>query len=227
MTMPRRRRWVITTAALATGALAVWLFIELPRLFVGNDAPKSADVLIILAGGRYTTPRLQEGRRLVADGYAETVLVSGIEFDPNSPAFLPDSLAELQHFPAGARVIIDSGSRTTHLTAQWVAQRAAAENWNRLLIVTSDFHWRRARRLFRYELGPTRELRLVTIPTGDFSRWWADPQLRKLTLNECRYMIGFVLFGSTYGIWILGGVVVAVIAKRKWRKRGRKKKTTP
>ena len=90
--------------------------------------------MIVLSGGR--EHRLAEGRRLVAAGVADTLVISdgraagwveGNELcETDAVCFLPDPYS-------------------TQGEARWIAAEAERRGWDSIVVVTSTYHVRRAR----------------------------------------------------------------------------------
>jgi len=198
-------------AIIASGAgLVLCLVPWLDRFFCGGDEPARADVVVVLAGGRYTVQRVVEGLRLVDDGYATNLIVSGVEFDPRNVDFAPEAMRLLEHRP----VVIDNQSRVTRGTSLFVSQLARVHDWKRMLVVTSEFHWRRTHALFRYDKPPELAVHVCTVRDVDFSRWWSTPRAARLVKNELWFLLTFYLFQTPYGVIVVVVTVGAIVARR-------------
>ena len=131
-----------------------------------------ADAVLVLGGGiRPAGPggmgvevgdagdRLLTGVRLMRQGLAPTLITSGgrVSFsaaDPTpSEAVLAQQLALELGIPAQA-ILLNPSSRTTAEEAKAIQALAASRGWQRLLLVTSAFHMRRALASFRHSGSP-------------------------------------------------------------------------
>jgi uncharacterized SAM-binding protein YcdF (DUF218 family) len=200
----------ITVAGIVV--LLLGLVLRLPDFFKGGDRPERADVIVALAGGERTLYRLEEALRLVRAGYATNLVVSGVEYDPQSKFFDKPTWALLQQNLGTTRVFVDSQSDYTQKTAAFVKRLAERESWKSVLVVTSEFHWRRTRMLFRYECAPALSVGVVTIKDQPFDRWWRNSYRAWLVFGECRALASFLLVQSYYGVAALAALVLLVTA---------------
>jgi hypothetical protein len=200
--------WV-SLATLCLVALCFLIVSKLPEFFKGGDAPQRADVIVVLAGGERSLYRLEEALRLVREGYATNLVVSGVEFDPRHQFFDEPTWELLQQNLITARLFVDPESDYTQKTAAFVRSLAQREGWRSALVVTSEFHWRRTRMLFRYECGRELSVRICTIRDQKFDHWWRNSYRAWIVFRECRALASFFLVQSYYGIAAL--VVLALI----------------
>ncbi len=199
--------WVsLAVACLAT--LCFLSVLRLPEFFKGGDLPERADVIVVLAGGERSLTRLEEGLRLVRTGYATNLVVSGVEFNPRSEFFDEPTWELLQRNLTTAHLFVDPQSDFTQKTARFVRGLAQREGWRSALVVTSEYHWRRTRMLFRYECEPALLVRIVTIKDQSFDRWWRNSYRAWLVFSECRALASFLLAQSYYGVAALAVLVL-------------------
>jgi uncharacterized SAM-binding protein YcdF (DUF218 family) len=109
-----------------------------------TGAPKKADVVVVLSGGR---ERLPPALALIRRGVAKTLAISSVARTPNWP--LGHSICA-KHRYAGARVLcFDAVPYSTRGEAETVARLARTHHWSRVVVVTSRFHITRAHLIFR------------------------------------------------------------------------------
>ena len=114
--------------------LGLWLF-----YFVGSEHPNPADTIVVLAGD---LGRLPEGRQLLRDGVAPILVVSL----PPPPYTNP----ELERLCAKRRVeCFHAGEYSTKGEANAFGRLARKHHWRSTVVVSSRYHLRRARMLFR------------------------------------------------------------------------------
>ena len=107
--------------------------------------PRSADAIVVLSGGR--GHRLDEGVRLWNAGVGRTLVVS----DGNAPGW--DAGNRLCR---RARVVcFHPEPYSTQGEARWLGREARRRGWDSVVVVTSTYHLRRARMIFRrcYDRG--------------------------------------------------------------------------
>lgn len=112
-------------------------------LRTGGDSPEPADAVVVLGPGR-DGERLERAEALVDEQVAETLVIS---MGRGGQRAATDAACAEE--PTDFEVIcFKADPFTTRGEAQLVARLAAARGWTKLLVVTSDYHVRRARLLF-------------------------------------------------------------------------------
>lgn len=162
------------------------------QFLVESEPPQPSDCALVLAGD-FRGQRIVKGAELFRQGMAPTVFVSGPKGIYNNTE---DQLAIAFARSAGygdVRFIgipIDAKSTVTEARATLPKLREAG--CRKMLVVTSDFHTRRAGRVLRAE-WPGMEVRMVAAPTDDFdaSRWWTQRQYLKTFYMEWSKTIAY------------------------------------
>ena len=149
------------------------------------DAPQPSDLILVLAGE--TDHRPEHALELLHQGYAKHVLID-VPADANIYEFSQLHLAEqyVHSLPesASVRVCPIHGLSTREETHD-VAKCLTAQDGTRILIVTSDFHTRRALSIFQHELPDKSFSVAAAYDTTEFgSRWWTHRQWAKTCLAE-------------------------------------------
>lgn len=149
------------------------------------DRPEKSDVVVVLAGDAFGN-RILKGCELVRDGYAPIALVSGpsgnydhYESDLAIP-FAVKHGCRPEWFTA-----IPSDSRSTREEAAVFAGELHRRAVKSCLLVTNDYHTRRAGRLFRDAL-PDLRIRVIAAPDAEYSadNWWRSRQGTKVFALE-------------------------------------------
>jgi DUF218 domain len=164
-------------------------FLSAGRILV-EDWPQRADVILVLAGE--TDHRPARALELLNQGYAPRMIidvpaasrlynVSEIELARNYIKTLPHG-GEIEVCPIEGL----STRAETHDVERCLAGKPSA----RMLIVTSDFHARRALSIFRHEL-PGRSFSISAAhDDAQFGiRWWTRRQWAKVCLEEWMRLI--------------------------------------
>ena len=110
-----------------------------------------------------------------------------------------DTLAELTvrdlaayGVPRDALVSSPASTGNTREEAQALADLVVKRGWRRILVVTSNYHTRRARYIFQRVFPPDVKVRILAAPETDYDpdRWWKTRQGRRVffreTLAYCR-----------------------------------------
>jgi hypothetical protein len=149
------------------------------------DAPRRSDVIVVLAGE--TDRRPKRALELLAQGYGQRVLLD-VPTNSKLYEFSQIELARkyIQDLPQGASVsICPIVGLSTKDESKDVEQCLAREGGKSVLIVTSDFHTRRALSVFRRELPGYDYSAAAARDDGQFgARWWTHRQWAKIFVDE-------------------------------------------
>jgi len=153
------------------------------------DEPKPADVILVLAGE--TDRRPARAVQLLRQGLAPR-MVMDVPADASIYGYSQLELAQkwVQTLPeAGAISICSIAGLSTRDEARDVAECLAHDSSqtksDRILIVTSDFHTRRARSVFQHELqGKSFSIAAARDDAQFGARWWTHRQWAKTCVDE-------------------------------------------
>jgi DUF218 domain len=178
----RVRAWIVAGLALAV-VLALWTARAGTYLVV--DEPRPSDVIVVLAGE--TDRRPARALELLDQGYAKKVLID-VPADARIYAFTQLQLAEkyVQGLPQAAAVrVCPINGLSTKAETRDVEKCLASENVHTVLIVTSDFHTRRARSIFRHQVPGRTFSVAASHDSAQFgTRWWTHRQWAKTLVDE-------------------------------------------
>jgi hypothetical protein len=178
-----KRRWSLAIAAIAV----VFVLAANAGRFLVVDAPVRSDVILVLAGETEHRPAL--AMELLDQGYGRRVVID-VPADARTYGFAEVELARkyVQGLPQAPIVeicpIVGLSTRDeSHDAERCLAGMGAGSKT--ILIVTSDFHTRRALSIFRQE---NHEASFSTAAARDETqfgtRWWAHRQWAKTCLDE-------------------------------------------
>jgi uncharacterized SAM-binding protein YcdF (DUF218 family) len=152
---------------------------------VQASPPQRADAALVLAGDAWGN-RVLTAAQLARDGFVPKVLVSG----PDGAYGLHECdlaipFAVRQGYPESYFVHIEHTARSTLAEAQAVVPVIRRMGLKRIIIVTSDFHTRRAGAIFR-RLAPDLTILMVSAPDKYFTAdgWWHGREGQKTFLME-------------------------------------------
>jgi uncharacterized SAM-binding protein YcdF (DUF218 family) len=168
--------------------------------WIVEDSLDKADALIVLGDDNFYADRATRGAQLFREGKAPVVVASGRRLRPNAGVA---ELMEHDLFERGVpkdkilRFVHDADS--TLEEAQALAKFAKEKKWHSVIVVTSNFHTRRARYIFRHVFPQGMEVRVASARDGDFDpeHWW---EKRKSIKELTREFAGMVVT-----IWELPG----------------------
>ncbi len=186
--MTRKLRGIVLALAVAAIAAAVFhasIFGALGSYLVKATAPQKADVALVLAGDLYGNRVLKAGE-LVRQGYAPRAMVSG----PSALYGLHECdlaipFAVRAGYPVEYFEHVEHDARSTAEEAVAIVPAIRKAGAHRVLLVTSDFHTRRAGKAFRHA-APDLDFIVVAAPDVEFTPdgWWHTRQGRKVALYE-------------------------------------------
>lgn len=175
------------------------LVVVLPRYLSPNDirqcqlGPQEADVrcqsadAIVAVSGGDTTARTMEAIRLYEAGWAPLIIFSGAAEDKSGPsnALSMKRLAVAEGVPADS-ILIEEFSRNTAENARNTSRFIEERQLERVIVVTSAYHQRRAGMEFRSRLGGRAVI--VNHPVERDAHWgpywWLSAQGWRLALGE-------------------------------------------
>jgi uncharacterized SAM-binding protein YcdF (DUF218 family) len=166
-----------------------WWLAGLGWALIHDDGPAKADIAVVLAGDSYGH-RILKGGELVREGYVPAVLVSG----PAGAYGLYESdlaipFAVRNGFPADWFIAFPNKSLSTREEAADILKELRRRNVKSVLLVTSNYHSARARRIFlatERASGGGPEMRTV-IASDEFfhaNSWWLTRQGQKIAFIE-------------------------------------------
>jgi uncharacterized SAM-binding protein YcdF (DUF218 family) len=158
MSWGKKALWVISVLVLAIVLLLIFrkpLLTGYAGLFSVQTANKGADAIVCLSGGKVT--RVPETLRLWNQGYASSIYLTD-EKKPNKEFSklesgnlkFAQSVARKMELNATWQTIpsLGDGATSTFDEAEDVLAYAKQKDWKRIIIVTDEFHTRRARYAF-------------------------------------------------------------------------------
>ena len=190
------RRFFRPRLLLFLAALLVILFLTrnlwLPAIgyaLIHDDGPAKADIAVVLAGDMYGH-RILKGGDLVRDGYVPLALVSGpLGFYGHYESDYAIAFAVEKGYPASSFVAWHSDAQSTRQEAQTILEELRRRNVHSFLLVTSDYHTARARRLYleaERKAGGGPAMRTVACEDEYFrpDSWWRTRDSQKVAFFE-------------------------------------------
>jgi len=179
---------LVAVAALAYLSRALWLPAAGFAL-IHSDPPAKADIAVVLAGD-FLGHRIEKAAQLVKAGYVPDVLVSG---PPGMYGLNESDLAvefiERKGYPPQWFISFPDHSHSTKEESGYVLRELGRRNVHSFLLVTSDYHSGRARRIFlatEREMGYYPTFRTIAAPDEFFHArtWWRDREAQKTVFIE-------------------------------------------
>ncbi len=158
---------------------------QLGLFLVKAQPPEKADIALVLAGDSDGN-RILKGAQLVRSGFVPRVAVSG----PSGiygyhECDLAIPFAMKAGYPASYFLHLEHDARSTQEEAAATVRRLRGLGVHKILLVTSDYHTRRAGKIFR-AAAPDLQFVVVAAPTKDFTPdgWWHNRQGQKTAFIE-------------------------------------------
>lgn len=185
----RIRRW-LWWSILPAVVLALLAFADTAARLLVVDMPQPSDVIVVLAGETDRRPAL--GFELLDKGYARRLLI-----DVPASARVYDStmiqIAEryIRRRPDSSQVeICPIWGLSTRDEALDVEKCLSQERASSVLIVTSDYHTRRALSIFRHEIDGRKFSVAAALDNSEFGRrWWTHREWAKTCMYEWMRLI--------------------------------------
>jgi uncharacterized SAM-binding protein YcdF (DUF218 family) len=182
----RAVRWLLV-ALLAAGIVLLaspfWLR-EMGQSLVDSEQPSRADMVVVLAGDD-TGARVLKGAELVKEGYAPAVVVSGpVCCYGKHESDLAIQFVVERGYPREWFIPLPMVAHSTREEAYILARELERLKVARFILVTSDYHTRRAARVYR-TLMPPGSFRIVAADGGYLGGgWWRSREGRKQVAME-------------------------------------------
>jgi len=156
----------------------VWLR-ALGGFLVSAEAPVRADMIVELGGDDHGN-RILTAARLVQEGYAPKVLVSGPAYYGRHESDLAIEFAIAHGYPAEWFLPFPIRGTSTVEEAREIVPELDRLRVGRFIIVTSNYHTRRAANVYA-RLVPRDRFRVVAAPDWIFrpEDWWRSREGRK------------------------------------------------
>ena len=175
---------VVAVVALLAVTHTLWLT-GLGNLLVRDDGPTRADIAVVLAGD-LSGSRILRSAELVKQGYVPLVLVSGPDLIYGRHECDFEVPYAVEHgYPAAWFVCAPNRARSTKEEAAVILADLRRRAVHRFLLVTSNYHSRRAARIY-HAAAPDLEMRVVAAPDEYFQAdgWWRNREGQKTFFME-------------------------------------------
>ncbi len=155
--------------------------------WIVEDSLDKADALLVLSGDNFYGDRATRAAELFREGKAPVVVASGRRLRPNAgiTELTEHDLVE-RGVPKEKILRFAHDADSTREEAEALAKLAKTKKWRRVIVVTSNYHTRRARYIFRRVFPQDIETRVASARDGDFDpeRWWEKRTSTKDLMRE-------------------------------------------
>lgn len=157
------------------------------EFWVVDEPPETSDVIVVLSGDNYDAERATRAASLYKSGMAPRVLATGRAL--RSYATTTDLMKRdlIEHgVPENAIVAFTHRADDTRDEAIAVSQFIAQHGWKEIILVTSNYHTRRAQYIYQHTLPAGDQVLMVAAPDSDYDAnyWWKTRTGVKLFFHE-------------------------------------------
>lgn len=161
--------------------------------WIVEDPLGKADALVVLSDDNFYADRATRAAELLREGKAPQIVASGRRLRPNA------GIAELMEHdliergvPKEKIVRLPQDADSTKEEAEAVLKFAKEKKWHSVIVVTSNYHTRRARYIFRRVFPQGIQISVASARDGDFDpqHWW---EKRKSTKELTREFAGMLV----------------------------------
>ena len=157
------------------------------EFWIIEDPIDKADAIIVLSDDNFYADRATRAAELFREGKAPVVVASGRRLRPSAgiAELMEHDLVE-RGVPRDKIVRFAHDADGTREEAEALARFAKERKWRRVIVVTSNYHTRRARYIFRRVFPQDIEVRVASAWDGDFDpqRWWEKRKSVKELMRE-------------------------------------------
>ena len=179
--------------------------------WIVEDSDNPADALIVLSDDNYSGDRASHAADLYHSAMAPQIVASGRLLRPYAGvAEMMERDLESRGVPQTAIVKFPHRAANTREEAEALTGLVTGRGWKRVLVVTSNYHARRARFIFERVFRPGITVRVSAARDFEFdpSHWWESRLGRKLFFNE--------VVGYAVAWWELRGKAPAAESSLVW-----------
>jgi uncharacterized SAM-binding protein YcdF (DUF218 family) len=172
--------------------------------WIVEDPLERADALIVLSDDNFYADRATRAVELFREGKAPLIVASGRRLRPNAgiSELMEHDLVE-RGAPKDKVLRFAHDADNTREEAEALAKLAKERRWHSAIVVTSNYHTRRARYIFRRVFPQDIEVRIASARDGDFDpqHWWEKRKSEKeLTLEFAGMAVAmWELWGKSAG----------------------------
>lgn len=162
------------------------------NFWIVNDPLVPASAIIVLSDDDVAGDRAIRAAELYHDHYAATVVASGRMLRSYaSVSDLMDHDLKDHGVPSSAITIFHHNAQNTLDEAKALRMLVGENHWDRIIVVTSNYHTRRARYIFRrvFPSNVAVEVEAAKDVTYDPDSWWQSREGLKLFFHELGGML--------------------------------------
>ena len=154
---------------------------------VVEDPPEKSDAIIILSDDNFYADRATRAAELFRQKLAPVVVASGVRLRPNAgiAELMTHDLIE-RGVPRENVLPFPQDADNTREEVQFLQKLVREKNWKSVIVVTSNYHSRRAKYIFGKILADSVTVRMAAARDADFDpqHWWEHRKSVKRFFHE-------------------------------------------
>jgi uncharacterized SAM-binding protein YcdF (DUF218 family) len=167
---------------------------------VVEDPLQPSDAIVMLSDDNFFADRATRASEVFRQHLAPVVVASGRRLRPTAgiAELMEHDLVE-RGVPPDRIIRFPHDADNTREETQALATLAEARNWHSVIVVTSNFHTRRARYIFQHVFPESITVRVASARDGDYDpdHWWENRKSIKIFTHE--------VVGMVVAMWELQG----------------------
>jgi uncharacterized SAM-binding protein YcdF (DUF218 family) len=160
--------------------------------WVVEDPLRQSDALLLLSDDNFFADRATRASELYRQKLAPVVVASGRRLRPTAGVaeLMEHDLIE-RGVPKDGIIRFPQDADNTREEAQALRAIVVEKNWHRVIVVTSNYHTRRARYIFERVFPDSVAVRVASARDGGFDpeHWWENRKSLKLFMGELVAMV--------------------------------------
>ncbi len=160
--------------------------------WIVEDPLEKADALIVLGDDNFYADRATRGAQLFREGKSPVIVASGRRLRPNAGIveLMEHDLVE-RGVPRDKIVPLADDADSTLEEARALARLVKERKWHNVIVVTSNYHTRRVRYIFRRVFPQGMVVHIASARDGDFDpeHWWEKRKSIKELTREFAGMV--------------------------------------
>jgi uncharacterized SAM-binding protein YcdF (DUF218 family) len=160
--------------------------------WIMDDPPEHADAILVIGSDNFYGDRATRATELYRQGWAPLVVASGKRLRPAADVatLVEHDLIE-RGVPREKIVRYAHDAESTREEAEGLLKIAAERHWKSVMVVTSNYHTRRARYIFQKVFGSTGTVRIASAHDAGFDpeHWWEKRSSTKQFAREVEGML--------------------------------------
>jgi uncharacterized SAM-binding protein YcdF (DUF218 family) len=160
--------------------------------WIVEDPLQQSDAIVVLSDDNFFADRATRASELFRQHLAPVIVASGRRLRPNAGVaeLMEHDLLE-RGVPKDHILRYPHDADNTREEAEALAPLIAEHNWHSVIVVTSNYHTRRARYIFQRVLPSTVTVRIASARDGEFDpeHWWERRKSLKSFTRELAAMV--------------------------------------